>query len=149
MQTDVDMMRRALAMARQAADTGEVPVGAVAVLDGEVLAEVHNSPISLQDPTAHAEVLALRAAAKARGAYRLPGLELYVTLEPCLMCFGALLHARVARLVYAASDPKVGFSRTFSSIPVEARFNHTIEIVPGVLAEESSKLLKNFFRDRR
>ena len=149
MRTDIDNMRRALALAEQGAKAGEVPVGAVAVLDGTIIVESHNSPITLVDPTAHAEILALRTAAKKVGAYRLPGLELFVTLEPCLMCFGALLHARISRLVYAASDPKVGFSRTFDALPSEARFNHTIEIVPGVLAEESSKLLKKFFREKR
>ena len=149
MRADINNMRRALELAKQGAKAGEVPVGAVAVLEGSIIAESHNSPITHVDPTAHAEILALRTAAEKVGAYRLPGLELFVTLEPCLMCFGALLHARISRLVYAASDPKVGFSRTFGALSPEARFNHTIEIVSGVLAEKSSKLLREFFREKR
>lgn len=104
----------ALQEATRAAEAGEVPIGALAVFQGEIIAACSNSPISSCDPTAHAEINALRAAAKSLGAYRTPGLELYVTLEPCLMCFGAMLHARVSKLVFGASDPKVGFSKAYS-----------------------------------
>ena len=147
--TDEDKMMLAIEQARLSASEGEIPVGAVALHEGRVLAVAHNSPITLCDPTAHAEILALRRAASEFGAYRLEGVELVVTLEPCLMCFGAMLHARIARLVYGAPDPKVGFSDTYGHHMQDAVFNHTIEIVGGVLAEQCSVLLKDFFRERR
>lgn len=146
---DMDWMGLALAQARRGAEEGEVPVGAVAVLDGRLLAAAHNSPISLRDPTAHAEILTLRAAAQVLGAYRISGVDLYVTLEPCMMCFGAMLHARIRRLVYAANDPKVGFSRRYADLRADASFNHTIEIQAGIGAEEAQMLLQEFFRARR
>jgi len=146
---DSEKMTLALEEARRSSAAGEVPVGAVALFEDQVIAAAHNSPISLCDPTAHAEILAIRQAAAEIGAYRLEGVELVVTLEPCLMCFGAMLHARIARLVYGAPDPKVGFSRIYSSHMEDAAFNHTIEIVGGVMADECSALLKEFFRQRR
>ncbi|HUX06033.1 MAG TPA: tRNA adenosine(34) deaminase TadA [Acidobacteriota bacterium] len=142
-------MRLALEQADLARQKGEVPIGAVASMGGKVIAAKHNSSISRTDPTAHAEILVLRSAARKLGVYRLEGLEIYVTLEPCLMCFGAMLHARVARLVYGADDPKVGMSRILQSHLQEAHFNHRIEIIRGILAEECSALLHGFFQDRR
>jgi tRNA(adenine34) deaminase len=147
--TDIDAMELALEEAERARDGGEVPVGAVAVHDGKIIARAHNSPISHCDPTAHAEILLLREAASYMGAYRMPGLTVYVTLEPCLMCFGALLHARVERLVYGADDPKVGFSRAYSLVRDEGFFNHEIVIESGVLSNRSAGLLRSFFRLRR
>ena len=142
-------MRLALEQADLARRKGEVPIGAVALMNGKVIAGAHNSPISETDPTAHAEILVLRSAAEKLGVYRLEGLEIYVTLEPCLMCFGAMLHARVARLVYGADDPKVGLSLILESRLQEAHFNHRIEIVRGVLAEECSAILQDFFQGKR
>lgn len=147
--TDADCMQLALRQATKAGETGEVPVGAVLVHAGNIIAAAHNSPISLCDPTAHAEILALRAAATHLGEYRLPEAELFVTLEPCLMCFGAMLHARIRRLVYAADDPKVGFSKFYSRLAGTASLNHSIEIESGLMAEESAELLREFFRKRR
>ena len=147
--TDDDLMRLAIEMARQGGRDGEVPVGAVAFRDGAVIAAAHNSPISRCDPTAHAEILALRAAAAYLGAYRLEGVGLAVTLEPCIMCFGAMLHARIGRLVYGAPDPKVGFSHLYGQHLKEEQLNHTIEIRGGVMSEECAALLREFFRERR
>ncbi len=144
-----ELMRIALERAQEGARDGEVPVGAVAVHQGSIIAAAHNSPIGRCDPTAHAEILALRAAAAHLGAYRLQGLEIVVTLEPCLMCFGAMLHARVSRLVYGAPDPKVGFTRLYPGLLHSARLNHAIEIVDGVLAEECAALLRDFFQQKR
>jgi tRNA(adenine34) deaminase len=142
------MMRRALAQARRAAARGEVPVGAVLVREGEVLAEAANQPVSSGDPTAHAEVLALRQGAAAAGNYRLPGTTLYVTVEPCLMCVGALVNARVATLVYGAPEPK--FGAVVSRLSLAAlRLNHRVEVVSGVLEDECRALLVEFFRARR
>jgi len=143
-------MDRALACAQRAAEAGEVPVGAVLVdSDGTVLAEAGNAPIGLHDPTAHAEIRALRAAAQARANYRLPGTTLYVTLEPCPMCTGALVHARVQRLVYAASDPRTGACGSVFDIAANAALNHRIDVVSGVGADQSARLLKSFFAERR
>ena len=147
--SDIEVMHLALREANRGLQKGEVPVGAVAVLEGKVIAAAHNAPRNLCDPTAHAEILVLREAASAVGAYRIEGLELFVTLEPCLMCFGAMIHARIARLVYGAADPKVGFSRIFEQHLQEAHFNHRIEILDGVLQDECAALLKSFFRLRR
>jgi tRNA(adenine34) deaminase len=141
-------MRRALDQARAALGLGEVPVGAVLVGAGRVLAEAHNQPIGQKDPTAHAEILALRRGAAAAGNYRLPATTLYVTVEPCLMCVGALVNARVSTLVYGAPEPK--FGAVSSRLALDALgLNHRIEVVPGVLAEECRALLVDFFRSRR
>lgn len=142
-------MRLALEQARFAWAEGEVPVGAVVVRDGEVIAAGFNQPIGRHDPSAHAEIIALRAAADKLGNYRLPGCELYVTLEPCVMCSGAMMHARLARVVYAAPDPKTGACGSVLDLFGEARLNHHTEVVGGVLAEEASSLLKAFFAERR
>ncbi|MBP7148859.1 MAG: tRNA adenosine(34) deaminase TadA [Acidobacteria bacterium] len=147
---DESFMRLALAAARTAADAGEVPVGAVVVIDGAVAGRGGNALVGSADPTAHAEIVALREAACAAGAARLPGSTLYVTLEPCLMCLGAMVHARVARLVFGASDPKLGATRLFTSLPVGLHgLNHRIEVAGGVLADEAAGLLRDFFRERR
>jgi tRNA(adenine34) deaminase len=146
---DEPWMELALAEARRGQANGEVPVGAVVVLNNREIARAHNAPLGLCDPTAHAEVLALRAAALAEHAYRLPGSTLYVTIEPCAMCMGAALHARVARVVYAAADPKAGAAGSVVDLSVVPRFNHKIEISAGVLAEPAAELLRAFFRARR
>jgi tRNA(adenine34) deaminase len=142
-------MGLALAQAQLAWDRGEVPVGAVVVKDGEVIATGFNQPISGHDPTAHAEIVALRAAAEKLGNYRLPGCELYVTLEPCIMCSGAMMHARLAKVVYAATDPKTGACGSVVDLFGEPRLNHHTEVVGGVLAAEASVLLRTFFAERR
>jgi tRNA(adenine34) deaminase len=146
---DAGFMRIALAQAELARLEGEVPVGAVVVKDGEVVAVGYNQPIGRHDPTAHAEVMALRAAAEKLGNYRLPGCELYVTLEPCAMCSGAMMHARLARVVYAASDPKTGVCGSVLDLFGQAVLNHHTQVVGGVLAEEASAMLKGFFAERR
>lgn len=143
-------MRRALALAREAGDAGEVPVGAVLVAaDGSLLAEAANQPIRDSDPSAHAEMRALRAAAKRMGNYRLPGTTMYVTLEPCAMCAGALVHARVARLVYAARDPKAGACGSVFDIVRSERLNHRVAVESGLFEDEAAKLLRDFFAERR
>ncbi|UGQ48635.1 tRNA adenosine(34) deaminase TadA [Massilia endophytica] len=142
-------MREALAEARKAWALGEVPVGAVVVKDGEIIARGFNQPIAGHDPTAHAEIVALRAAAAVLGNYRLPGCELYVTLEPCVMCSGAMMHARLARVVYGAADPKTGACGSVVNLFEQERLNHHTETVAGVLAEECGNLLKSFFTERR
>jgi len=147
--TDAEWMERALALARRAAAAGEVPVGAVVVREGELLGEGWNRPVSRKDPTAHAEIVALRAAAAAAGNYRLPGATLYVTLEPCLMCAGALVHARVARLVYGAPDPKTGVAGSRLDAFALPFLNHRVEVTGGVLAEACGALLREFFAARR
>lgn len=147
--TDVRWMHHALALARAAGEAGEVPVGAILVRHGAVLGQGANHPIAARDPTAHAEIVALRAAAAADGNYRLPGTTLYVTLEPCVMCAGAILHARVARVVYAARDPKAGAAGSVFDVLGTACLNHIVEVQDGVLATEASVLLRNFFVDRR
>ncbi|MQX53375.1 tRNA adenosine(34) deaminase TadA [Alcanivorax sediminis] len=146
---DEDWMRRALTLAEQAAEAGEVPVGAVVVRDGELLGEGYNQPIVAHDPTSHAEVMALRHAARNEQNYRLPGSTLYVTLEPCTMCFGALIHARVSRLVYAASEPRAGVCVSQLQLPEVSFYNHKMIVEGGLLAEESAALLKGFFARRR
>jgi len=147
--TDEVFMRRALELARQGQAEGEVPVGALVVLDGEVIGEGWNRPISAADPTAHAEIQALRAAARAGGNYRLAGAQLYVTLEPCAMCVGAMFHARIARVVYGARDPKTGSAGSVIDLFAETRLNHHATVIGGVLAEESGALLSAFFAARR
>ena len=146
---DSVFMLQALAQARLAADAGEVPVGAVVVKDGLVIARGYNQPIGRHDPTAHAEIVALRAAAAVLGNYRLPGCELYVTLEPCVMCSGAMLHARLARVVFGASDPKTGACGSVLDLFAQQQLNHQTGIVGGMLAEECAGLLKSFFGARR
>ncbi len=142
-------MRRAIELAREAEAAGEVPVGALIVRDGVILAEGFNRPISTHDPTAHAEMVAVRAAAARIDNYRLLGTTLYVTLEPCAMCAGAMVHARVQRLVYAATDPRAGAAGSIFSVVQSPALNHRLEVVPGVLAEECGTLLRNFFLARR
>jgi tRNA(adenine34) deaminase len=142
-------MGLALEEAARAAEAGEVPVGAVVVLDGRLLARGHNAPIARQDPTAHAEIVALRAAAREAGNYRLGGATLYVTIEPCAMCCGAALQARIARLVYGGDDPKAGAVRSVHRLLDDARLNHRVEVTAGVRAEECGARLRDFFRARR
>jgi tRNA(adenine34) deaminase len=146
---DEQYMQLALDQARLAWAVGEVPVGAVVVRDGEVIATGYNQPIGRHDPTAHAEIMALRAAAEKLGNYRLPGCELYVTLEPCAMCSGAMMHARLARVVYAAVDPKTGACGSVLDLFKEEQLNHHTEVVGGVLAGEAGAMLKGFFAERR
>jgi tRNA(adenine34) deaminase len=142
-------MRRALALAEAGAAAGEVPVGAVLVRDGAVLGEGFNRPIGDSDPSAHAEMVALRAAARSIGNYRLAGTTLYVTMEPCVMCAGAIVHARVARLVFGAEDPKWGGCASVFRILEPGRLNHDVIVKGGVLAAESASLLQRFFKARR
>lgn len=150
MKNDEYWMREALTLARSAQDAGEVPVGAVLVRNGEPVGSGWNRPIGTCDPTAHAEVVTLRDAGARLGNYRMPGTVLYVTLEPCVMCAGALVHARVSRVVYAAADPKGGAAGSvFDLLPSDTRFNHRVEVTAGVMAAESGELLRAFFRDRR
>ena len=147
--SDSDFMREALAQARKAGAAGEVPVGAVVVENGVVVGRGCNCPVGSSDPSAHAEILALRDAAARAGNYRLAGCELYVTLEPCAMCAGAIMHARVARLVYGAADPKTGACGGVVNLFAESRLNHHTSVSAGVLGEECGALLQAFFRERR
>lgn len=146
---DSDFMQLALEQARHAWSLGEVPVGAVVVKDGEVIATGFNQPIGRHDPTAHAEIVALRAAADKLGNYRLPGCELYVTLEPCAMCSGAMMHARLARVVFGAPDPKTGACGSVLNLFGQEQLNHHTELVGGVMADEASSMLRAFFAERR
>ena len=145
MDKDIAWMREAITEARQAAAIGEVPVGAVIVHEGEIIARAHNRREIDADPLAHAEVLAIRAAAQAMGDWRLEGTTLYVTLEPCAMCSGALVNARVERLVYGASDPKGGFCGTLGDLVQDPRLNHRLEVERGILEEDCRDMLKQFF----
>jgi tRNA(adenine34) deaminase len=147
--TDQRFMQEALILAEEAARAGEVPVGAVVVKDGQVIGRGFNRPITTSDPTAHAEIVAMREAAAALGNYRLPGCELYVTLEPCAMCVGAMVHARIARIVYGTRDPKTGACGSIVDLPALATFNHHGTFEGGVLAEECGGVLKRFFAERR
>ena len=149
MSDDVRWMARALALAQQAELQGEVPVGAVIVRDGEMLGEGWNKPIISHDPTAHAEIQALRAACQQENNYRLPGATLYVTLEPCVMCAGALIHARIERVIFAATEPKTGAAGSCFDIFNNTKLNHHVICQQGVLAEQSGELLRSFFRARR
>lgn len=142
-------MQHALLLAQRAEKQGEVPVGAVIVKEGNILGEGWNQPIAGHDPTAHAEVQAIRAAAQKLENYRLPGTTLYVTLEPCLMCMGAITHARVERVVYGATDPRAGAVESIYTISQDRKLNHHVDIQGGLLADECSQLLKDFFRQRR
>lgn len=146
---DAAMMRLAITQAKMAEQAGEVPVGAVLAREDEVLGVGYNQPIGANDPTAHAEIVALRDAALSERNYRLPGTTLYVTLEPCAMCAGALMHARVARLVIGTREPRAGVVRSQLGLLDESFFNHRIDILEGVLREECSELLKHFFAQRR
>lgn len=147
--TDADYMNLALELAGQAQAAGEVPVGAVVVKDGEVVGRGYNAPISRHDPSAHAEMMALRDAAQRIGNYRLVDCELFITLEPCLMCAGAIMHARIARVVYGASDPKTGACGSVLDAFADLRLNHHAEVRGGLLAEECGAMLSNFFAMRR
>ncbi|MGD2067872.1 MAG: tRNA adenosine(34) deaminase TadA [Gemmatimonadota bacterium] len=146
---DVGYMARALEQARAAAAAGEVPVGAVLVRDGRVLGEAHNLTVTRADPTAHAEVVTLRRAAGRQGDFRLSGTTLYVTLEPCAMCAGAIVLARVSRVVFGAADPKGGMAGTLGNLLQDPRLNHRCDVTPGVLEEASGALLRAFFQARR
>jgi tRNA(adenine34) deaminase len=148
-EADEIVMRSALAEARAAAEAGEVPIGAVAVIRGDIIARGQNRVLRDVDPTAHAEMVAIRAAAHAIGNYRLVDCELYVTLEPCAMCAGAMIHARIARLVYGAADPKAGAAGSVLEVLNHSRLNHQVNVTAGVLAEECGDLLREFFRERR
>lgn len=149
MRNDDNFMRVALALARQAELSGEVPVGAIVVKDGAIIGRGSNAPISRHDPSAHAELLALRDAAQHLGNYRLIGCELFVTLEPCVMCVGAMFHARIARVVFGASDFKTGACGSVLNLFAERRLNHHAEMTAGVLAEECGQVLSDFFAARR
>lgn len=149
MDRDELFMRLALAEAEKALLAGEVPVGAVVVRGGGVVASAHNGPVGLKDPSAHAEILALRRAAEAEGNYRLAGTTLYVTIEPCLMCAGALIHARVSRLVFGAPDPKGGAVVSLYEVLGDGRLNHRVEVTGGVLGEACGEILSRFFREKR
>jgi tRNA(adenine34) deaminase len=147
--TDEDFMREALLLAREGWRLGEVPVGAVVVRDGQIVGRGFNHPISAHDPTGHAEIMALRDAARAVGNYRLPGCTLYVTIEPCSMCAGAIFHARIARVVYGAREPKTGAAGSVVDLFAEARLNHHAQIEGGVLAEDCGGLVSAFFTEKR
>lgn len=146
---DETHMRRALELARRAADAGEVPVGAVVVKEGRIIGEGWNRPIGNRDTTSHAEIEAIRAANRATGNYRIPGANLYVTLEPCAMCIGAMFHARIARVVFGAPDPKTGAAGSVIDLFAESRLNHHATVEGGVLGDECSALLRDFFAARR
>ena len=147
--SDLESIEAALREARSASEAGEVPIGAVVVQEGAIVARGQNRVLRDHDPTAHAEIVAMRAAALALGNYRLNGCTLYVTLEPCAMCAGAMIHARLDRLVYAAADPKAGAAGSVLSVLNHPRLNHLMQVEQGILAEESAELLRSFFRDRR
>jgi len=146
---DAEFMKMALMQAHQARDAGEVPVGAVLVANQQVIASGHNQPIGNHDPSAHAEIVTLKAAGAALNNYRLPETTLYVTLEPCMMCCGAIMHARVSRLVYGASDAKTGCVHSVMKLFDNAQLNHHTMVEGGVLADECAQVLKDFFKDRR
>jgi tRNA(adenine34) deaminase len=149
MQTDYDFMMMALAEAELAYSKEEVPVGAILVNQGSVLARAHNSPITRNDPSAHAEMLVLRQAAEITGNYRLAGAELYVTLEPCIMCAGAMVHARLARVIFGTRDPKSGAVASLYKILTDERLNHQVIVTEGILKEECGEILSRFFREKR
>lgn len=142
-------MRHALVLARQAGDCGEVPVGAILVKADEIIGRGYNRSITTMDPTAHAEITALRDAAMRMNNYRLPNSTLYVTLEPCLMCLGAIFHARIHRLVFATTDPKTGVCGSLLNLPADIRLNHHLQVSQGILTAEASTLLKQFFAEKR
>ncbi len=146
---DLSMMKIAMDLAQEAATAGEVPVGAIVVKDGQIIGRGSNAPIGLHDPSAHAEIQALRDAAKNVGNYRLVDCTLYVTLEPCAMCAGAIQHARISRLVYGASDAKTGACGSVVNLMAETKLNHQTEVTSGIMAEETASLLSSFFKERR
>jgi tRNA(adenine34) deaminase len=148
-ETDEKWMRLALEEAGLARTAGEVPVGAVIVCGGKLLARGHNAPISLHDPSAHAEILAIRRAAATVGNYRLPGATIYATIEPCLMCTGAMLHARIERLVFGAADPKSGAVVSLYRLLEDRRLNHIVAVTEGILREACAEILSGFFREKR
>ena len=148
-QEDIDGMRAALLEAEAAAEKGEVPVGAVIVLDGKVIASGHNRSVTMSDPSAHAEIVALRAAGSSLGNYRMPEATLYVSMEPCVMCTGAIVQSRIKRVVFGAYDPKAGALGSVEDLSDSRALNHRFEINGGVLADESANLLKRFFQSRR
>lgn len=147
--TDNDFMQQAIKLAEQAAENGEVPVGAIVVKDGEIIGRGSNAPIGLNDPSAHAEMLAIRNAAKTLGNYRLVDCTLYVTLEPCAMCAGVIQHARLTKLIYGASDPKAGACGSVINLMAETKLNHHTTVLGGILAEDCGHLLSTFFKQRR
>jgi len=149
MNHDEKFMQHAIELAERAEQEGEVPVGAVVVKDDVIIAEGWNRPIINHDPTAHAEIQAMRAAAIALDNYRLPDTTLYVTLEPCLMCMGAIVHARIKRIVYGAADPRAGAVKSVYTIPDDRKLNHHVDVCCGVMADECGQLLRDFFRQRR
>lgn len=149
MSTDYDFMKEALKEADEAYRRGEVPVGAVLVREGNILARAHNCPIAKNDPSAHAEMLVLRQAAEIIGNYRLAGTELYVTLEPCIMCAGAIVHARVERVIFGARDPKCGAVVSLYNILDDKRLNHQVKITEGILQDECGGIISRFFREKR
>jgi tRNA(Arg) A34 adenosine deaminase TadA len=147
--TDEEFMRAALELAREARERGEVPVGAVLVMDGEILGRGFNQPVSLNDPTAHAEVLALRQAGREVGNYRLPGSTMYVTIEPCQMCVGAMVHARVGRVVYGTPEPKAGAIESAMRAHEHPSLNHRLDVTGRVLEEDCRQVIQAFFKERR
>ncbi|MDI6743027.1 MAG: tRNA adenosine(34) deaminase TadA [Smithella sp.] len=149
MSTDYDFMKIALEEAESGYRRGEVPVGAVLVREGIVLAQAHNSPIATNDPSAHAEMLVLRQAGEKLGNYRLAGTELYVTIEPCIMCAGAIVHARVERVIFGARDPKFGGVFSLYNILDDKRLNHQVKIIEGILGQECGEIMSRFFREKR
>jgi tRNA(adenine34) deaminase len=149
MSTDFDFMKIALTEAEDAYRRGEVPVGAVLVREGNILAQAHNSPIANNDPSAHAEMLVLRQAAAKIGNYRLAGMELYVTLEPCIMCAGAIVHARIERVIFGARDPKCGAVVSLYNILDDKRLNHQVKITEGILSKECGEIMSRFFQEKR
>jgi tRNA(adenine34) deaminase len=144
-----DLMRAALEQARAAAAAGEVPIGAVVAIDGAIVSEGFNQPVGSSDPTAHAEIVALRAAAQAVGNYRLTGATLCVTVEPCVMCVGAMIHARIGTLIYGAPEPKTGAVRSTMKLLDDPSWNHRLVVVAGLMADECRALLQDFFKERR
>jgi len=149
MKNDDNFMRMALEEAQVAYSAGEVPVGAVLVHDGHILARAHNLPITMNDPSAHAELLALKQAGQMLGNYRLMGAELFVTLEPCIMCAGAIVQARLARVIYGARDPKCGAVNSLYNILTDERLNHQVEVTEGILRDECGEIMSRFFRQKR
>ena len=147
--TDQNYMVQAMDLATQAAEIGEVPVGALVVCDGQIIGQGYNQTISAHDPCAHAEIMALRQAAQSIGNYRLSGCDLYVTLEPCTMCVGAIIHARIKRLVYAATEPKAGAVASQLQLFSLPHFNHVVQVESGLMADEASTMLSSFFKQRR
>jgi tRNA(adenine34) deaminase len=147
--SDINFMKQALRLAQSASGKDEVPVGAIITLDGNIISEGENCPISSHDPSAHAEIIALRNAAAKLKNYRIPGTTLYVTLEPCIMCMGAIIHARIQRVVFGAYDPKTGAAVSRYSIGNDQLLNHQLEITSGICKTECAALLKNFFKERR